>query len=232
MTAGAKILVIDDEVAVLHFLEVALSAQGYTVLQATTGKKGLQQAQDLRPDLVILDLELPDMTGLEVLNKLREWSRVPVIVLTVKSDEDDKVALLESGADDYLTKPFGVSELLARIKVALRHHFGQTHQDIFQGGGLTVNFLARSVSWEAVEIKLTTTEYDLLKILLGHLGKVVTQRQLMREIWGAAMIEHTHYLRIYVAQLRKKLPQLLIVTEPSVGYRLVLDHHHERDKNE
>ncbi len=225
MKQGAGILVIDDEPSVCRFLEVSLGLEGYRVQSFHSGKKGLQAIKDSHPDLVLLDLQLPDMSGLEVLNKLREWSHLPVLVLTVKNQEADKVALLNAGADDYLTKPFSVPELVARIKVALRHYFGQFNQEIYINGLLKINFLSRIVTVDDQEIKLTQTEYNFLKLLAHHSGKVVTQHQLLREIWGPESVEHYHYLRIYVGQLRKKLerpPTLegLIITEPGVGYRL------------
>lgn len=224
MAHGAKLLIVDDEYSICRFLEISLGAD-YFIFKAHTGMRGMQMVKDVRPDVVILDLELPDSSGFDVLKKIRAWSGVPVIVLTVRGNEADKVALLEAGADDYLTKPFSITELKVRIRGALRHASGQKINAVFELGPLKINFDARMVLLNECELKLTATEYDILKLLAQHAGKVVTQRHLMREIWGPEAIEHTHYLRIYIAQLRRKLSQEpsfqdFIVTEPGVGYRL------------
>lgn len=190
MKTGAKLLMVEDEDAVAKFLDIALSSQGYIVLRAKSGKEGLQKALFERPDLIILDLELPDITGFEVLSKLRAYSGVPVIILTVKNEEEEKVKLLESGADDYLTKPFSTPELLVRIKVALRHSFKNTESSVYQNGPLKIDYLARIVTVNQQEIKLTNTAYDMLKLLAQQSGKMVTQRYLLRELWGPALFAY------------------------------------------
>ena len=226
MSSKPKILVIDDEGAIRKFLRVSLEAHGYEIGEAVSAAEGLTQAVAFRPDLVVLDLELPDRSGLQVLKELREWSPVPVIVLTVRDSEEDKVALLDAGADDYLTKPFSVPELLARVRVAERHRSHQATGDpVFRSGPMEVDLTSRQVKVSGKEIRLTATEYDILRLLVEHAGKVVTHRQLLKEIWGPNSVEHTQYLRVYVGHLRKKLeagPEApaLILTEPGVGYRL------------
>jgi two-component system, OmpR family, KDP operon response regulator KdpE len=227
MAQSAKILIIDDEAAIRRLLKVSLKSQGYSIVEATGGKEGIEQAAMSHPDLIVLDLGLPDIDGLKVLKSIREWSRVPIIILTVRDSEIDKVALLDSGANDYVTKPFGVPELLARIRVALRLSTAADDEAIFNSGTLEIDFAAHVVKLNNEEIRLTDTEYRLLSLLAKNAGKLMTQRQLLKEIWGISAIEHTHYLRIYVAQLRHKLekdpsrPQM-IITEPGVGYRMIL----------
>ena len=226
MIQATKILVIDDEVAIRRLLKVSLKSQAYGVIEATSGKEGIEQAAMSHPDLIILDLGLPDMDGLKVLKSIREWSQVPVIVLTVRDSEIDKVSLLDTGANDYVTKPFGVPELLARIRVALRISQSNGEEATFKGGPLEIDFAAHRVKLDGDDVRLTDTEYRLLTLLARNAGKLLTQRQLLKEIWGISAIEHTHYLRIYVAQLRHKLeknpsrPQM-IITEPGVGYRMI-----------
>ncbi len=224
---GVRILVIDDELAIRRFLKISLEAEGHTYIEAGTGQDGLVAAATQRPELIILDLGLPDMDGSVVLKRLREWSPVPVIVLTVKDSETDKVALLDAGADDYLTKPFGVPELLARLRVALRHKQSAVAEPVLRTADLQVDFTDRTVSIRGEIVRLTATEYELLRILAQHAGKVVTQRQLLKEIWGPQAVDQSQYLRVYIAQLRKKLERDpsspdLIITEPGVGYRLRL----------
>ena len=224
---GVRILVIDDELAIRRFLKISLEAEGHTYIEAGTGQDGLVAAATQRPELIILDLGLPDMDGSVVLKRLREWSPVPVIVLTVKDSETDKVALLDAGADDYLTKPFGVPELLARLRVALRHKQSAVAEPVLRTANLQVDFTDRTVSIRGEIVRLTATEYELLRILAQHAGKVVTQRQLLKEIWGPQAVDQSQYLRVYIAQLRKKLERDpsspdLIITEPGVGYRLRL----------
>ncbi len=225
MTA-AKILVVDDEAAIRKFLRVSLEAQGFKVVEAVSGKEGLTQAVASRPDLIILDLGLPDIEGFEVLGSLREWSKVPVIVLTVRDDEEDKVRALDGGADDYLTKPFSVPELLARIRVAERHRLPASESPLFQSGDLEVDLSSRSVKVRGKEVRLTATEWEILRLLVEHAGKAVTHRQILKQVWGPNAVEHTQYLRVYVGHLRKKLEQAtdqaFIRTEPGVGYRLLL----------
>jgi two-component system KDP operon response regulator KdpE len=196
-------------------------------LEAASGQEGLVAASNGRPEVIILDLGLPDLDGLAVLRRLREWSPVPVIVLTVKDAETDKVALLDAGADDYVTKPFSVPELLARIRVALRHKLPQDGKPTFRSGPLAVDLASRTVQVRGETVKLTATEYEILRLLIQHAGKVVTQRQMLREIWGPHAVEQTQYLRVYIGQLRKKIESdpsrpHLVLTEPAVGYRLAI----------
>ena len=220
-------LVIDDEPQIRRLLRVTLEASGYRVFDAATGQDGLVQAAQRRPDVILLDLGLPDLEGVEVLKRLREWSRVPVIILSVRDREDDKVAALDAGADDYVTKPFNSAELLARLRAALRHTQPQSVEAIFTSGSLEVDLSRRLVRKAGTEVKLTPIEYSLLRLLVTHAGKVLTQRQLLTEVWGAKAIEQTHYLRVHIAHLREKLednpsaPEL-ILTEPAIGYRLVI----------
>jgi len=225
--SGERILVIDDELAIRRFLKISLEAEGYTFIEAGTGRDGLVSAATQRPELVILDLGLPDMVGSVVLKQLREWSAVPIIVLTVRDSETDKVALLDAGADDYLTKPFGVPELLARLRVALRHKQSTAEEPVLRIADLQIDFTDRTVSLRGKSVRLTATEYELLRILAQHAGKVVTQKQLLKDVWGPSAVDQSQYLRVYVAQLRKKLERDpgspdLIITEPGVRYRLRL----------
>jgi two-component system KDP operon response regulator KdpE len=219
-------LVIDDEPQIRRLLRVTLEANGYRVFDAANGNDGLAQAAQRRPDVVLLDLGLPDMDGVIVLKRLREWSRVPVIVLTVRDREDDKIAALDAGADDYVTKPFSAGELLARLRAGLRHAQEQGADAVFRNGDLEVDLAARAVRKRGQEIKLTPTEYALLRLFVTHAGKVLTHRQILTEVWSPKAGEQTHYLRVHIAHLRGKVeddpaqPQL-IITEPAVGYRLV-----------
>lgn len=226
MNKGAKILVIDDERSIRKLLDVKLTSEGYDVCLAKDGREGLLQFDNFRPDIIILDLGLPDLKGLEVLRKLKESRAVPVIILTVRDADADKVALLDAGADDYLTKPFSVVELLARVRVALRHSLNLKEEPIYVSGPLKIDFNLRVVEVKGEPVKLTGTEFDLLKILVRNAGKIVTQKQLLKEVWGPEAVHQSHYLRIYFSQLRKKLEKLslsnVIITEPSVGYRLNL----------
>lgn len=223
-----RILVIEDEQPIRKFLRVSLEAHGYRMHEAATAAQGLQAAAAEPPDAVILDLGLPDQDGLAVLARLREWTSVPVIVLSARGREADKVLALDSGADDYLTKPFGVDELLARLRVALRHAQTTTQADDaeFAVGELRVNLATRRVFVGAGEVHLTPTEYRLLTVLVRHAGKVVTHRQLLREVWGPDSVEENQYLRVYLGQLRRKIerdptrPRYLL-TELGVGYRLI-----------
>jgi len=227
MDDPVKILVIDDEIQIRRFLRITLEAQHYAFLEAATARDGLVQAAMHRPDLVILDLGLPDEDGLNVLHRLREWAHVPVIVLSVRNAEEDKIALLDAGADDYLTKPFSAGELIARIRVALRHTAPPAQEGVFRSGPLEVDLVTRNVRVAGKAVKLTATEYDLLRLFVRNAGRVLTHRQILREIWGTASGDEMQYLRVYVSQLRRKMepdpaaPQLL-VTESGVGYRLQL----------
>jgi two-component system KDP operon response regulator KdpE len=219
-------LVIDDELQMRRLLRVCLEANGYRVLEAATGMEGIAEAAQHPPDVVIIDLGLPDMEGVAVLKRLREWSRVPVVVLSVRDREEDKIAALDNGADDYVTKPFSSGELLARLRVAQRHAAPSSETTVFRSGQLEVDLAARVVKLKNKEVKLTATEYSLLRLFVQHAGKVLTHRQILRDVWGPNYVEQTHYLRVYLAHLREKLeanpaqPELLI-TEPGVGYRLV-----------
>lgn len=221
----ALALVIDDEPQIRRLLTITLEANGYHVLSAATGQEGLVLAAQHRPAVVILDLGLPDLSGQEVLRRLREWSNVPVLILSVQDDEAGKVAALDAGADDYVTKPFNTSELLARLRVAMRHAAQKEEPAVFQAGHLVVDLALRRVSVDGREVKLSVTEYSLLRFMVRHAGKVLTHRQILREVWGPGHDEHTHYLRVYVAHLREKIeadpsrPEL-VITEPGVGYRL------------
>jgi two-component system, OmpR family, KDP operon response regulator KdpE len=222
---ATRILVIDDEPAIRKLLRVSLESNGYNVIDAPTAADGLREAAAVRPDIIILDLGLPDMGGDEFIRRLREWSTVPIIVLTVRDSEADKVAVLDAGADDYLTKPFSAAELQARVRVALRHSHPGEDSAIFVSGPLQVDYAARRVTLDGKQIHLTATEYSLLLLLSRHAGKVVTHSQILREILGPGSEEQRHYLRVYFGQLRKKLdsgagaPQL-ILTEPGIGYRI------------
>ena len=225
---GPAILVIEDEAAIRHFLRTTLSTQGFRVFEASTGQDGLAQAAARTPDLIVLDIGLPDMNGLEVTRKLREWTAIPIIVLSARNQEQDKVAALDLGADDYVTKPFGVGELLARMRVALRHAARtdeEAGEPVFTCGELRVDLVRRSVSVGQREVPLTPIEYKLLTVLVRHAGKVLTHRQLLQEVWGPHHTHDSHYVRIYVRHLRNKLeanpahPRFLL-TELGVGYRL------------
>ncbi|MCP5524084.1 MAG: response regulator [Verrucomicrobiales bacterium] len=219
------VLLVDDEPQIRRLLTVALEANGYRVVTAASGQEGLSLAAHHRPAIVVLDLGLPDVPGQEVLRRLREWSNVPVVILSVQDDETGKVAALDGGADDYVTKPFNTAELLARLRVAMRHAVRQDEESVFQTGALVVDLANRRVTLKGQEVSLTVTEYNLFRLLVRHAGKVVTHRQLLREVWGPAAEEQTHYLRVYVGHLRDKLEAnpsepSLILTEQGVGYRL------------
>jgi two-component system, OmpR family, KDP operon response regulator KdpE len=225
------VLVIEDEAQIRRFLRATLTANGYQLLEATTAQEGLVQAATRQPEIIILDLGLPDLDGLEVTRRLREWTTVPIIVLSARGQESDKVTALDAGADDYLTKPFSVGELLARLRVALRHA-ARTSQEpgepIFTVGDLRVDLARRQVYIAEQQVHLTPIEYKLLTTLVRYAGRVVTHRQLLQEGWGPGHTEASHYLRVYMGQLRHKLeadparPRYL-VTEPGVGYRLKTD---------
>jgi two-component system KDP operon response regulator KdpE len=230
LTNPIKVLVIDDERQIRRFLRITLEAQGFAISEASSGQEGLVQAGMLRPDVIILDLGLPDEDGLAVLQKLREWSKTPVIVLTVRDREEDKISLLDAGADDYLTKPFSTGELIARIKVALRHSAPMASDAVFRSGDLEVDLSTRRVSVSGQPIRLTATEYDLLRLFIQNAGKVLTHHQIIREIWGSSGSDQMQYLRVYISQLRHKIEQepadpQLLTTETGVGYRMqILDY--------
>lgn len=220
------VLVIEDEPPIVRFLRAALPGNGYRLIEAATGADGLREAATRAPDLVLLDLGLPDLDGVEVARRLREWSSVPIIVLSARGREQDKIAALDAGADDYVTKPFSVGELMARMRVALRHRAGaEAGGAAVVVGGLTVDLLARRVTVEGREVRLTPIEFRLLAALARHPGRVLTHEHLLREVWGPAAVHQHHYVRVYMAQLRHKLepspsrPRWLL-TEPGVGYRM------------
>ena len=226
--AGARILVIDDERPIRRLLKTALTAHGYIISEASTGQEGLIALAEDHPDLVILDLGLPDIDGVEVTSRLREWSNIPIIILSVRENETDKIKALDKGADDYLTKPFGIGELVARIRVCLRRSIQPNTEPIFQLGAIKVDFIRRLVTVDNAEILLTPTEYELFRILVQNAGRVITHRQLLRQVWGAGYESETHILRVNISNLRRKIEPdpaqpHYILTEPGVGYRLKYD---------
>jgi two-component system KDP operon response regulator KdpE len=224
-------MVVEDEPQIRRFLRPTLTSQGYRMVEAATGEEGVLQAAARQPDVVVLDLGLPDMDGLEVIRRLREWSAVPIVVLSARGQERDKIAALDAGADDYVAKPFAVGELLARLRVALRHaarRSSEPEDAVFRQGDLRVDLARRRVFVGEREVRLTRTEYRLLATLVRYAGRVLTHRQLLQEVWGPSHLDQSHYLRVYMAQLRRKLeadparPRFML-TEPGVGYRLVSD---------
>ena len=224
--ARLRLLVIDDEVQIRRLLRLTLEAEPYTVQEAETGQGGLHEAAVNPPDGIVLDLGLPDIDGVEVIRRLREWSKVPVLVLSVRACEDDKIAALDAGADDFLTKPFGGRELLARLRAILRRTQTSSEPAIVRVGDIEVDQASRTVRRGGGEVKLTGKEYAFLQLLVQHRGKVVTHRHILRELWGPNAEENTHYLRVHMAHLRQKLeaaphsPRHLL-TESGIGYRLV-----------
>jgi two-component system KDP operon response regulator KdpE len=232
MTDGGEptVLLIDDEPPIRRLLRTALAAHDYRLIEATTGEDGLHQAATRQPDLIIVDLGLPDMDGLQVIRRLREWTSTPIIVLSARGQERDKIEALEAGADDYVSKPFGVGELVARLRVAWRHATRalQPDEPIFTVGALKVDQAHRRVFVGDREIHLTPIEYRLLTTLVRHAGKVVTHDQLLKEVWGPPYVGQSHYVRVYMAQLRRKLEEnaarpRYLLTEPGVGYRLAAE---------
>jgi two-component system KDP operon response regulator KdpE len=224
---GSKILIVDDEPQIRRFLRASLSAHDYEVIEADNAANAIKIITVEKPDLVVLDLGLPDMDGLEVIERVREWSQVPILVLSIRADESDKIAALDRGADDYITKPFGMGELMARMRAALRHRQQSEGESapVVALGDITVDLAKRQVTRQGQPVKLSKKEYELLRVLVSHPGKVMTHQQLLREIWGDAYVEETQYLRVYVGQLRQKLETdpgrpHLIITEPGVGYRV------------
>ena len=220
-----RILVVDDELAIRRFLHTVLSSEEFSLHEAEDGHAGLASAAAFRPDVILLDLGLPDLDGIEVIKRIREWSPVPIIVLSVRDRENDKVAALDAGADDYLTKPFGVGELLARIRAALRRSLQQTPEPVFTSNGLVVDLTRRRVTVDGGDVQLTPTEYDILRLLVTHAGKVLTHGQILKQVWGIAYQEQPHVLRVNVSNLRRKIEAdpsrpRHIITEPGVGYRL------------
>jgi two-component system KDP operon response regulator KdpE len=222
---GVRVLVVDDEPAIRRFLRAALSAHGYAIFEAGDGQSALSAVAAERPDLVILDLGLPDLDGIEVTRLLREWTRIPILILSVRGQDADKIAALDAGADDYVVKPFGVGELLARMRVALRHVTPAGDEPVLVVDELVIDRARREVKVAGREIQLTPTEYGLLCALAAHAGKVLTHRQLLRELWGPGYEQETHMLRVNISNLRRKLEPdparpHYIRTEPGVGYRL------------
>lgn len=220
-----RVLVVDDERAIRRFLRASLTAHGFVVSEASTGKEALLAVIGDRPDLILLDLGLPDLDGVEVTRQLREWTQIPIIVLSVREEESTKIEALDAGADDYLTKPFYMGELLARVRVAMRHRAGEAEEPVIEVGALRVDRARRQVSMGESAIALTPTEYDLLRVLAQHAGRVLTHRQLLREVWGPAYEPATHLLQVNVSNLRRKLEPdpsrpSYVVTEVGVGYRL------------
>ncbi|MCL7453003.1 MAG: response regulator [Anaerolineae bacterium] len=223
--SSLRVLVVDDERAIRRFLRASLTAHGYTVYEAADGSEALLAVIRDRPDLIILDLGLPDVGGLEVTRQLREWTSTPIIVLSVREEESTKVAALDVGADDYLTKPFGIAELMARMRVAVRHATQPAGEPIFEMGDLRMDLGRRQVTMAATEVALTPTEYDLLRVLVQHAGKVLTHGQLLRQVWGTGYEAEIHLLQVNISNLRRKIEPdpsrpSYILTEIGVGYRL------------
>ncbi|KPV42302.1 response regulator [Alicyclobacillus ferrooxydans] len=229
---GAKILIIDDEEQICRLLRVTLQVHGFSTIESLTGKDGVLQASMTRPDIILLDLTLPDMNGIDALLQIREWSNVPIIVVTARDDEQGKVIALDNGADDYITKPFGTDELMARIRVALRHSVHQQDEPVLNLGPVTIDLSRRTVERYGQPVKLSPIEYDLFKTLATEAGRVITRNKLVRLVWKEQSYETaSHYLRVYIGYLRKKIEDdpthpTLIVTEPGVGYRLVVAKPH------
>jgi two-component system, OmpR family, KDP operon response regulator KdpE len=222
---GPRILVVDDEPAIRRFLHASLAAHDYVVFEVANGQEALAAVVAHRPDLIVLDLGLPDMDGIEVTRLLREWTQIPIIIVTVQEQEAAKIAALDAGADDYVTKPFGMGELLARMRVALRRAASPAAEPVFTSGELSVDLARRLVTVGDREVQVTPTEYDLLRTLVAHAGKVLTHRQLLRQVWGVGYEGEAHLLRVNMSNLRHKLePDAArpnyILTEPGVGYRL------------
>jgi two-component system KDP operon response regulator KdpE len=222
------VLVIEDDLQIRRLLRASLPAQNYRILEAPTGEEGVAMAASHKPDLVILDLGLPDMDGLDAVRRIREWSSIPILILSARGKERDKVAALDAGADDYVTKPFGMGELTARMRVALRHaeRAGRSQEEsTVVIGDLAIDLDRREVRIKDEKVRLTPIEYKLLRMLVRNAGKVVTHRQLLQEVWGPTFLEQTHYVRVYMQQLRNKLESIparprYLLTEPGVGYRL------------
>lgn len=226
---GHRVLIVDDEPQILRFLKPSLVAAGYEVVAAATGSEALKAAATRAPDVIVLDLGLPDMDGKDVIRELRTWCKTPILVLSARDREAEKIAALDLGADDYINKPFGIGELTARLRTALRHAAQASgEQSRFQSGALEIDVLAHSVTWAGVPLKLTPKEFDLLAVLVRNAGRVVTHRQILTAVWGPAHTEDLQYLRVFIGQLRQKLrttsgaPEF-ILTEPGIGYRLAAE---------
>ena len=226
--AGQRVLVVDDENSIRRYLRAALSAQGFTVYEAANGEEAVNAVLNNRPDIIILDLGLPDFDGIEVTRRLREWSKTPIIILSVREAENDKIAALDAGADDYLTTPFGTGELMARMRVAMRRLANKSDEPVLQVDDLKMDLSRRLVTVSEKEISLTPTEYDILRLLMQNAGKVLTHHHLLRQVWGTAYESEMHLLRVNISNLRRKIeadparPHYL-VTESGVGYRLRTD---------
>ncbi len=223
----ARLVVIDDEPQIRRLLRLALESHGYQAVDAESGQEGVLAVAQSRPEAVVLDLLLPDMSGVEVIRRIREWSDLPILVLSALGQEKEKVSALDAGADDYLTKPFGIEELLARIRVMLRRALRPAESPNFSSGRLEIDLSARRVWAQGEELHLTATEYALLRLFVRHAGKVLTHRQILQEVWGPKAVEQVHYLRVYIGRLRDKIEAdparpLLLLTESGVGYRLAL----------
>lgn len=226
MEKGARILIVDDEPQIRRLLKVSLTAHGYEVDESQTGQEGINRAAIFKPDLILLDLGLPDLDGKAVVEAIREWSKVPIIILTARDQEQEKIQALDVGADDYVTKPFSMGELLARLRVALRHSVQGENDPIITCGDLVIDLVGRHVMRGSTEIKLTPTEYEILKVLALNIGKVLTHKYLLKTVWGTSYNEDTHYIRVYIGQLRRKVEEnpaqpKYIITESGVGYRLM-----------
>ncbi len=223
--SGQRVLVVDDELPIRRYLRAALTAQGFAVSEAENGQEALNAAVSFHPDIIILDLGLPDLDGIEVTRRLREWSQTPIIILSVREGESDKVAALDAGADDYLTKPFGTGELMARMRAALRHLASESEAAVLEVGGLKMDITRRLVLVDENQVALTPIEYEILRLLLQSAGKVLTHRQLLTQVWGTPYQDEMHILRVNISNLRRKIesdparPHYLL-TEPGVGYRL------------
>lgn len=227
MSITENILVIDDEIQIRRLLKISLDNSGYKVFEAENAKSGLQELVNCRPSLILLDLGLPDEDGFSLLKKIRDFSEVPVIILSVRNSEKDIITALDSGADDYITKPFNTGELLARIRASMRHYQPEQKNPIFTNGNITVDFSTREVKKKGQIVKLTSTEFSILALFIRNSGKVLTHNYFLKEIWGKLYSDDTQYLRVYVAQLRKKLEDnhsrpKMFITESGVGYRMIL----------
>ena len=226
MENGARILIVDDESQIRKLLRVSLKAHGFIIDEAASGQDGINRAAIFKPDLMIVDLGLPDINGKEVIREIREWSNAPIIILTAHDQEQEKIDALDAGADDYITKPFSMGELLARIRVCLRRMATGESEPLLTCGGLTVDLVQRRVSVEGREVKLTPTEYEIIKLLAQNAGRVLTHKQLLKAVWGNSYDNDTHYIRVYVGQLRRKIETdpaqpKYIITESGIGYRLM-----------
>jgi two-component system, OmpR family, KDP operon response regulator KdpE len=224
MNTNETILIIDDELQIRRLLEITLSANGYKIIQAVNGKDGLVDAATQHPSLIILDLGLPDMDGLEVLRKLREWFNKPIIILSVRNSEDDIINALDNGANDYLTKPFRTGELLARMRAAIRFGENKTIDTVFESGSLSIDLVSHIAQKNKEILKLTGTEFSLLSLFIKNRGRVLTHQYILKEVWGYGYLEQTQYLRVFIAQLRKKIEEnpskpTLLITESGIGYR-------------